>query len=120
MPTTSELELMVQRYAAAVNTHDPDSYSLLFAEDAVQSDPYPTPPNVGREAIRTAILATLDSVETVTFETIEVYPGGDKVAFSFLSTLVRNSSVKAEVRGIMIFTVSEDCLISRVEAFWSR
>ena len=55
VPTTAQLREVMARYAAVVSSRDADAYAALFTPDAVQVDPYPTPPNVGRDAIRAFI-----------------------------------------------------------------
>ena len=53
MPTREQVEATVRQYVDAVGRHDLEATVALFAEDARQEDPVGTPPNVGRDAIRT-------------------------------------------------------------------
>ena len=87
MPTTAELREVVARYAATISTGDAEAYAALFTPDAVQVDPYPTPPNVGRQAIRDFIQRSFDACETLTFEAVEVHPVGDRAAITFHITV---------------------------------
>jgi steroid Delta-isomerase len=53
MPTREDIQARVEQYVDAVGRHDLDATLALFAEDARQEDPVGTPPNVGRDEIRT-------------------------------------------------------------------
>jgi len=117
-PTTQTLLAAVERYAATVTARNAEAYSQLFTPDAVQVDPYPTPPNVGRQAIFDFMQRSIDGSETMVFEVTEVHPVADKAAISFHITLTLAGGAVMHIRGIEIFTVTSDGLISAVEAYW--
>ncbi|MGY2874110.1 steroid Delta-isomerase [Marmoricola sp. URHA0025 HA25] len=52
MPTRDHIEKAVRQYVEAVGRQDLEATLALFAEDARQEDPVGSPPNVGRDAIR--------------------------------------------------------------------
>ncbi|HEY3844943.1 MAG TPA: nuclear transport factor 2 family protein [Acidimicrobiales bacterium] len=118
MPTTARLRSAMERYAATVTSKDADAYVALFTPDAVQVDPYPTAPNVGRDAIRDFIQRSFDGCETMRFEVVDIHPVADKAAIDFHITLGLEGGTTMHIRGIEIFTVTEDGLISAVEAYW--
>jgi len=118
MPTTAVLLETVARYAATVTARDAEAYAALFTADAVQVDPYPTPPNVGHDAIRDFMTRSIEASETMVFEALEVHPVADRAAISFLITLTLPGGAGMEIRGIEVFTVTDDGLISAVEAYW--
>jgi steroid Delta-isomerase len=118
MPTTAQLRDAMARYAAAASSGDADAYAALFTEDAVQVDPYPTPPNVGREAIRAFIRRSFDACEAMRFEVVEVHPVADRAAITFHITLTLEGGSTMHIRGVEIFTVTDDGLISAVDAYW--
>jgi len=118
MPTAAQLRETMARYAAAVGTKDAGAYAALFTPDAVQVDPYPTPPNVGRDAIRAFIERSFDACETMTFEVTELHPVADTAAVSFHITLTLAGGSTMHIRGVEVFTVTEDGLISGVVAYW--
>ncbi len=120
MPTTTQLREVMERYAAAASSHDADAYAALFSEDAVQVDPYPTAPNVGRAAIRTFISNSFAACESMCFEVLEVHPAGDRVAITFHITLGLEGGSTAHIRGVEVFTVNDKGLISAVEAYWGE
>ena len=106
------------RYAAVASSKDADAYAALFTPDAVQVDPYPTPPNVGRDAIRAFIERSFDACETMTFELGELHLVADKAAITFHITLTLAGGSTMHIRGVEVFTVTDDGLISGVEAYW--
>jgi uncharacterized protein (TIGR02246 family) len=108
----------MERYAATVTSRDADAYAELFTPDAVQVDPYPTAPNVGRDAIREFIQRSFDGCETMLFEIHEVHPVADKAAIAFHITLGLAGGSTMHIRGVEVFTVTDEGLISAVEAYW--
>ncbi len=118
MPTTALLRETIARYATVISSRDADAYAALFTADAVQVDPYPTPPNVGRDAIRDFIQRSFDACEAMTFEPVEVHPVGDRAAITFHITVSLAGGGTMHIRGVEIFTVDDDGLISAVDAYW--
>jgi steroid Delta-isomerase len=118
--SADQLRDVVQRYATVASSRDADAYAALFTEDASQIDPYPAPARVGREAIRDFIKSSFDACEAMRFEWIEVYPVADRVAFTFHITLNLAGGSTMHIRGVEIFTVTDDGLISSVEAYWGQ
>jgi uncharacterized protein (TIGR02246 family) len=118
VPTTAVLRQAIAGYAAVVSSRDADAYAALFAPDAVQVDPYPTPPNVGRDAIRDFIQRSYDACEAMTFEAEQVHPVADRAAVTFHITVSVVGGGTMHIRGVEIFTVTDEGLISAVEAYW--
>jgi len=118
VPTTALLRETIARYATVISSRDADAYAALFTADAVQVDPYPTPPNVGRDAIRGFIQRSFDACEAMTFEPVEVHPVGDRAAITFHITVSLAGGGTMHIRGVEIFTVDDDGLISAVDAYW--
>lgn len=118
MPTTSQLREAVARYAAVVTAKDADAYALLFTPDAVQVDPYPSGLHSGRDEIKAFIEQSFDGCESMTFDVGEVHPVADKVAISFHITLGLEGGATMHIRGIEVFTLTDDGLISAVDAYW--
>jgi uncharacterized protein (TIGR02246 family) len=121
MPTTAQLRDTMAKYAATASSMDADAYAALFTEDAVQVDPYPTPPNVGRQAIHDFIQRGFDGAETFLFEVEEVHPVADRVAITFHITInLANAGGIMHIRGVEVFTVNDDGLITAVDAYWGE
>src|SRR5580698_6649676 len=117
MPSPEILRQTAERYAATVGTKDADAYAALFTEDAVQVDPYPAGVHNGRGEIRAFIQSSYDACETINFELLSVHPVDDVVAVSFdISMTMAGADNVMHIRGVEVFTVAEDGLISAVTA----
>ena len=81
-------------------------------------DPYPAPPNVGPDEIRAFMQRSIDASESILFEAIEVHPVADKAAITFHITIGLAGGSTMHIRGVEVFTVTDDGLISAVDAFW--
>ncbi len=120
MPTPAQLRDVVSTYAVTASSRDADAYAALFTPDAVQVDPYPSAPNEGRDAIRAFIQRSYDGCETMLFEALEVHAVGDRAVFTFHITLTLLGGQVMHIRGIEVFTVTDDGLISAVDAYWGE
>ena len=120
MPTTADLRAAIDRYATTVATRDADAYASLYTLDAVQVDPYPTGVHHGREEIKAFMKQSFDACETMAFEVEECHPVADKAAVRFHITVGLEGGVAMHIRGVEIFTVTEESLISAVEAYWGE
>jgi uncharacterized protein (TIGR02246 family) len=120
MPTTEQLEETIARYAAVAGSRDADAYAALFTEDAVQIDPYPSGVHKGRDEIRTFIEQSFGACEAMTFEPGQVHAVGDRAAITFHITLTLEGGVTMHIRGVEVFTVTDDGLISAVDAYWGE
>ncbi|HXN61536.1 MAG TPA: nuclear transport factor 2 family protein [Acidimicrobiales bacterium] len=120
MPTAAVLRQAMARYAEAASSRDADKYAALFTLDAVQVDPYPSGVHNGREEIRAFIQTSFDACETMTFEVEECHPVADKAAIRFHITLTLEGGATMHIRGVEIFTITDDGLISAVDAYWGE
>jgi steroid Delta-isomerase len=118
VPTTAQLRETISRYATVISARDADAYAAQFTVDAVQIDPYPTPANVGRDAIRAFIQRSYDACEAMQFEVESIHPVADKAAIEFHITVTLAGGGYMHIRGSEIFTITDEGLISRVEAYW--
>jgi uncharacterized protein (TIGR02246 family) len=118
MPTTAQLREVMERYAATTSSKDADAYAALFTPDAVQVDPYPSGVHKGREEIKAFIQQSFDGCETMSFEVEEVHPVADTAAIRFHITVTLAGGSTMHIRGVEVFTVTDDGLISAVDAYW--
>ena len=118
MPTTEQLKDTVARYAAVTSTRDADAYAALFTEDAVQIDPYPAGVHNGRSEIKEFISQSFAACETMLFEPGEVHTVGDRAAITFHITLTLEGGATMHIRGVEIYTITDDGLIAAVDAYW--
>lgn len=119
MPTSDELRARIAAYVSTLNSRDPDAIAALFAEDAVQADPVSSPPNIGRDAIRTFFTGSIAASEGWTFSAPVVHTCGDQVAINF-QIAVESSGTTMTIGGIEVFTVNDDGLIASVNAYWDE
>ena len=120
MPTTAQLRDAMARYAEAASSRDVERYVSLFTPDAVQVDPYPSGVHKGRDEIRDFIAQSFDACESMTFEVEECHPVADKAAIRFQITLGLEGGATMRIRGVEIFTITDDGLISAVDAYWGE
>ena len=118
MPTTEQLKDTVARYAAVTSTRDADAYAALFTEDAVQIDPYPAGVHNGRSEIKEFISQSFAACETMLFEPGEVHTVGDRAAITFHITLTLEGGATMHIRGVEIYTNTDDGLNAAVDAYW--
>jgi uncharacterized protein (TIGR02246 family) len=118
MPTTAQLREAMTRYAEAASSRDAERYAALFTPDAVQVDPYPTGVHNGRDEIRAFIAQSFDACESMTFEVEECHPVADKAGVRFHITIGLEGGATMHIRGVEIFTITDDGLIAAVEAYW--
>ena len=105
----------MERYAAVTSSKDAEAYAALFTPDAVQIDPYPSGLHTGRAEIKAFIQSGFDGCETMTFEVEEVHPVADKAAIRFHITLTLAGDATMHIRGVEVFTITDDGLISAVK-----
>jgi steroid delta-isomerase len=120
MPTTTQLREAIARYAEAASSRDADRYAALFTPDAVQIDPYPSGVHNGRDEIHDFIKQSFAACEAMTFEVEECHPVADKAAIRFQITLGLEGGATMRIRGVEIFTITDDGMISAVEAYWGE
>jgi uncharacterized protein (TIGR02246 family) len=120
MPTTQQLRDAMAHYAEVAGSRDADRYAALFTPDAVQVDPYPTGVHNGRDEIRAFMKQSFDACESMTFEVEECHPVADKAAVRFHITVGLDGGAAMHIRGVEIFTITDDGLISAVEAYWGE
>jgi uncharacterized protein (TIGR02246 family) len=120
MPTTEQLKDTIARYATVTSTRDAEAYAALFTEDAVQIDPYPAGVHNGREEIKAFNAQSFAACETMLFEPGEVHTVGDRAAITFHITLTLEGGATMHIRGVEVYTVTDDGLISAVDAYWGE
>jgi steroid delta-isomerase len=120
MPGTAQLREAMARYAEAASSRDIDRYVALFTPDAVQVDPYPSGVHNGRDEIRAFMAQSFGACESMKFEVEECHPVADKAAIRFHITLGLEGGATMNIRGVEVFTITDDGLISAVEAYWGE
>src|SRR5207302_8899487 len=87
MPTPEEIHKTIDAYADAIRRQDRDAWVGLFADDAEQVDPVPTPAHVGREAIGAFFDQTLAPYDSIALDAQNVVVCGDEAVMVFTVTV---------------------------------
>jgi ketosteroid isomerase-like protein len=104
------------RYAAAVESKDRQGLLAVLTEDVVQVDPYPSPANVGHEAVAAFFATSWSMADSLKVVPGRAVTGGDKGAFPFtIRTTVGDSTFEIDVIDVMAF--AEDGRIREITAF---
>src|SRR5581483_12233475 len=104
------------QYTKAIETRDRGALLELFTEDAVQIDPYPSAPNVGREAIGGFFDQTWAMTEAMEFIVGKAIVSADRGVFPFtVRSTVGGSQV--EVDAIDVVRFAADGRIAELTAF---
>jgi len=85
MPTTEEVQVLIDEYCAAMSANDRERWLDCFTDDAVQEDPVGTPPNIGRAAIGAFFDANVIGV-TLTRSAPPIVIGNEVIAFLAVRT----------------------------------
>jgi steroid delta-isomerase len=118
MPTPDQLRAVADRYCSAAGSGDVEGILACYAEGASVVDPYPAPPRVGTEAIRTMFEERFAMARPVAFLTQLSVLAEDRVAFVFSIEAVTADRSTIAFEGIDIFTVDDEGLIREQIAYW--
>ena len=119
MPTTAQLREVMARYAAAASSKDRRLRRALHAGRR-PGRPLSDGSQRRRDAIRAFIQRSFDACETMTFEVLEVHPVGDRAAITFHITVTLEGGSTMHIRGVEVFTVTDDGFISAVDGLLGR
>lgn len=118
MLTTEVVKDAIERYAAAVSAADPDAVVACFTEDAILIDPYPSPPNVGHEGIRSFWDNLLATGTPIAYVPEKLVACGDRAVVNFAITIALPDGARIGIEGFEVATVTEAGLISELTAYW--
>ena len=80
MPTSADVLPLLERYCAAMTSHDREGWLDCFTDDARQEDPVGAPVNVGREAIGKFFDENITDL-TLTVAAPPIVAGNEVIAF---------------------------------------
>jgi steroid delta-isomerase len=115
--TPEQTRAAVDGYVAAWNKNDRDAFLALWASDAVQIDPVPSPPNVGTDAIAGFWDNAHAMAESIEFEELESIVCGSEAALRFQAT-ARAGGGGMTFGGVDIIAVNDDGKIASLKAYW--
>ena len=117
MPTPEQVQAAIRSYVDSFGNNDKDAFVAAFATDAVQIDPYPSPANVGHEAIAGFWDNAHTMAETFEFLVKDTIVCGDRAAVPFTMTM-GTAGGKMQFDGVDIFTINDDGKIAEINAYW--
>ena len=109
---------IIHKYFEAVSNVDRQAYLACFSEDAVVMDPYGGRPFQGREGLNKFMDGMERTWQTFRMTPDRLFASGDRAATKWAALATAKSGKTAEFEGINVFTINEDGLISRLEAYW--
>lgn len=116
MPTPEQMQDTFAKYAAAVESKDRDGLLAILTDDIIQVDPYPSPANVGHEAVAAFFATSWSMADALKVVPGRAVTGGDKGAFPFtIRTSVGDATFEIDVIDVMTF--AEDGRIKEITAF---
>ncbi len=108
------------RYAEAASSRDADRYAALFTPDAVQVDPYPSGVHNGRDEIKAFITQSFDACEAMTSRSRSATRSPTRRPSASTSRSPSRAGPTMHIRGVEVFTVTDEGLISAVDAYWGE
>lgn len=107
-----------ERYFKVLNNLDREAYLSCFSEDAELRDPYGSRPFYGREGLEKWFTGMKRTWSEFSMKPAEYFPGGERVAVSWVAEATAQSGKTAKFSGINVFTIGESGLIDRLEGYW--
>lgn len=116
--TVATVTQTIETYCKGISTKNVEMVLSAFADDAVQTDPIGTPPNVGRAAIQgffEGLFSLLDSAE---FGAEQTYAVGNDVAMRWSGRGTGKNGRAVSFEGIDILKLNDAGKIQTVTAYW--
>ena len=107
--TKDTLEV-IQRFNDVFNRHDVDAVMAAMTEDCVFENTYPPPDGeryCGQAAVRAFWKRFFVSSPHATFETEDIFTGGDRGVVCWLYRWVEQDGKRGYVRGVDVFRVRD-------------
>ena len=118
MPTPVQVRATVSSYVGAIQAKDRESFLGLFTADAVTQDPVPGPLNQGPDAIANWWATMLAPMEKIVFDIRDLHVCGDQAAMVWTITATPPGATPFEMKGVDVFTVTDDGKIRSMYAYW--
>ena len=116
-PLPDELLATVESYRKTFAAADREGWLVLFTDDAEQIDPYPSPPNVGRQGLEAFWDRTFAMASGFEFAVQQVAVAGDRVAMTFTLSM-EAAGARYEFDGVDVFEFADDARIAKITAYW--
>lgn len=116
MPTPEQIKGIFTDYVHAWQARDRDALLACFADDVVHVDPYPSEPNVGRDAVGVFFDQTVAMTDAMRFDIGRVIVGGDRGVFPF-TVCSSIGGTDVEVDAVDVISVDDSGLITSLTAY---
>ncbi|MHB8467167.1 MAG: nuclear transport factor 2 family protein [Acidimicrobiales bacterium] len=116
MPDPEQIQATFRAYAAAIESRDRDALRACFTDDVVQVDPYPSPANVGPDAVMAFFEQTWAMTEKLQFIVGRTIVSAERGVFPFTVRSTVGGSV-VEVDAVDVMTFSDDGRIAEITAY---
>jgi len=117
VPSAEQIHAAFTAYVDAWQRRDREAFLACFTDDVVQVDPYPSQPNVGKEAVGAFFDQTMAMAEKMEFRVGHSITGGDRGVFPFTIRTSLGGGSAVEVDAIDVVAVTDDGLISSITAY---
>lgn len=107
---TEDTLVAVQRFNAAFNRHDVDAIMAVMTEDCVFENTSPSPDGErysGQAAVRAFWERFFGSSPYATFETEDIFAGGDRCVVCWRYRWIEPDGTHGHVRGVDVFRVRD-------------
>ncbi|MDQ6837661.1 MAG: nuclear transport factor 2 family protein [Actinomycetota bacterium] len=118
MPLPEQVRAAVESFAELLGVGDRDQWVELFAADATLTDPVPSKPHIGREAIGLFWTGLTGMADHVTLRQHHLHVCGNEAALVYTLTLGIEGGGGTAFDGVETFTVDDDGLITSARAYW--
>jgi steroid delta-isomerase len=109
---------IIRDYFAALNQIDRAAYLACFSQDATLQDPYGGRPLLGKDGLNRFMDGMERTWDRFSMTPSTPFAAGDRIAMGWTATATAKSGKTAQFAGISVFTLNEEGLIDRLEAYW--
>jgi steroid delta-isomerase len=116
MPAPEQIRRAVEGYVTSFNQQNRREFLALFTDDVIQIDPVGSAPRAGVARLAEFWDGLYEVASKVEFQIVDLIISGDEAALLF-RIVQHATSGDTEVRGIDVFTVNDDGLITLVKGY---
>jgi steroid delta-isomerase len=117
MPTPEQMTTAVETYQKCFANADKQAWLGLFTDDCEQIDPYPSPANVGREALEGFWDRSFALGSNFEFTTGTLVTAHDTLVMPFTLSM-EAAGARYEFDGVDVFQFADDGRIQKLTAYW--
>jgi ketosteroid isomerase-like protein len=118
MPSAAQVRDVVDAYVNAIQDRDRATFIDLFTDESVSWDPYPDSRFEGRDGVGQWWDTIIAPVPKVAFDIDDLHVCGDRGVMVWTICTSLDGENELQLKGVDVFTVSEDSKISSLCAYW--